>query len=119
MRPAPSKPVATRFGMAWRLRDLRGMESACGKAERVDPHGLETGLMRVRFLSSAGRMAEARARFARLSEIWPDHVDVWLERARLAGLEGRPGEARAALTRIIRSYPGHAAARKMLENMAR
>jgi tetratricopeptide (TPR) repeat protein len=117
LRPAWLAPVATRFEIASRLRDLGGMSEACAEASRIDRHGLETRLMRVRILGTAGRGFEAAGALEGVERDWPDNADVWLERARLAEREGRLSEARNALKRIIGSYPGHTVARAWLERL--
>jgi uncharacterized protein HemY len=97
--------------------NARMAESALYHARRIDPYGLSTMLMGVRWAESRGDWAGAQERLAEADRLWPNHLDVWLEKARL--LESRRDIAgcRALLKKILVVFPDNVAVKEWLQRL--
>lgn len=117
LRPAWLPPLNGLFDLALERGSLVEAEAARRSARKLDPYGLETGLMDARLDSASGRIRESERKLDELEMQWSGHIDLTLARAELEIKRGRFRSAERIIRRVLSLYPMNGGARRMLDNL--
>lgn len=118
LRPGWPDAARTQFDFALRRQDLAAAAGALARMERLDPFGLETRLLKVRWNESTGDLGAAIRELAAAEALWPANLDIWYAKADLAERQGRRAAARRLLRHILRIYPSAEYAHAWLGRLA-
>ena len=119
LRPAWMPAVFSSFELAMETGDAEGAQSALARGVHLDPYGLPTMLMKVRWLASVRKYGEAEKQLETAGRIWPNHLDVWMEKARMLESKKDVEGCIKMLVKIGRVYPHNTYVKAWLARLSR